>query len=206
MSKIDPLFPSILFPDFKKDMKQIFESKIIALVLKLMRLDPGSLQAVLFRQIPISVVGDVSGIAYGKKFYMYKKLLICKSNTITVHTLFKYLNFFAFGPCTTHAQNPLVQEGDGFTNDLEDAMLAFHKSASNIQVVEIEAHPIVPAEACSKGSMSALSNLDSDTNLGLEVSFAILLLIALTGFLNHHYHFISQIRDWVSLPASQHNG
>ncbi|EGN96978.1 hypothetical protein SERLA73DRAFT_75821 [Serpula lacrymans var. lacrymans S7.3] len=42
--------------------------------------------------------------------------------------------------------------------------------------------------------------------LGLEVSFAILLLIALTGFLNHHYHFISQIRDWVSLPASQHNG
>ncbi|EGO30983.1 hypothetical protein SERLADRAFT_376402 [Serpula lacrymans var. lacrymans S7.9] len=40
--------------------------------------------------------------------------------------------------------------------------------------------------------------------LGLEVSFAILLLIALTGFLNHRYHFISQIRDWVSLPPSQH--
>ncbi|EGO22721.1 hypothetical protein SERLADRAFT_393261 [Serpula lacrymans var. lacrymans S7.9] len=42
--------------------------------------------------------------------------------------------------------------------------------------------------------------------LGLEVSFAILLLIALTGFLNHRYHFISQIRDWASLPASQHTG
>ncbi|EGO30558.1 hypothetical protein SERLADRAFT_375775 [Serpula lacrymans var. lacrymans S7.9] len=42
--------------------------------------------------------------------------------------------------------------------------------------------------------------------LGLEVLFAVLLLIALTGFLNHRYHCISQIRDWASLPASQQTG
>ncbi|EGO25342.1 hypothetical protein SERLADRAFT_387106 [Serpula lacrymans var. lacrymans S7.9] len=56
--------------------------------------------------------------------------------------------------------------------------------------------------------MSWLSNTFPVTPLalGLEVSFATLLLIALTGFLNHRYHFISQIRDWASLPASQHTG
>ncbi|EGO18550.1 hypothetical protein SERLADRAFT_443889 [Serpula lacrymans var. lacrymans S7.9] len=172
MSKMDPLFPPILFPDFKKDMKRVFKSKIIALVLKLMLLSAGSLQgAVLFAAVIVEFlvspdsnfhsVGDVSGIVYGKKFYEYKKLLICKSNTITVCTLFKYLNFFVFGPCTTHAQDTLVQEGDDFTNDLEDAMLAFDESESKIQANKIKAHLTVPAE----GSISALSDLDSDTNL-----------------------------------------